>query len=330
MSTSSNAAAAVEPAQARPENPLLSIVVPVFNEEEAVRQFVPAVRQALSAMPHVRLEVVFVNDGSRDGTLAALLDIRKAHPAITVIDLSRNFGKEAALTAGLDHCTGDMVAPMDVDLQDPPDMLPSMIEAWGRGFDVVLAKRMSRDTDSRLKRWSAAAFYRLHNRVSEPEIPENVGDFRLIDRAVVDVMKQLRESRRFMKGLFAWAGFPSTTLGYQRPARSAGNTKFNGWKLWNLALEGITSFSTAPLRFWTYLGASVAFLSFAYGTYLLLRTLIFGRDMPGYASIFVAVVFLGGLQLTGIGVIGEYLGRTYLEAKQRPVYIARKVYARQN
>jgi len=149
-------------------------------------------------------------------------------------------------------------------------------------------------------------------------------------RQLVDVMKQLRESRRFMKGLFAWAGFPSTTLGYQRPARSAGNTKFNGWKLWNLALEGITSFSTAPLRFWTYLGASVAFLSFAYGTYLLLRTLIFGRDMPGYASIFVAVVFLGGLQLTGIGVIGEYLGRTYLEAKQRPVYIARKVYARQN
>jgi polyisoprenyl-phosphate glycosyltransferase len=328
MSTPRNAAAPVEPTRSRPENPLLSIVVPVFNEEEAVHHFIPAVRQALNTIPHVRLEVVFVNDGSRDGTLAALLDLRKAHPGVTVVDLSRNFGKEAALTAGLDHCTGDMVAPMDVDLQDPPDMLPSMIEAWERGFDVVLAKRMSRDTDSWLKRWSAAAFYRLHNRVSEPEIPENVGDFRLIDRAVVDVMKQLRESRRFMKGLFAWAGFPSTTLGYQRPSRSAGNTKFNGWKLWNLALEGITSFSTAPLRFWTYLGASVAFLSFAYGTYLLLRTLIFGRDMPGYASIFVAVVFLGGLQLTGIGVIGEYLGRTYLEAKQRPVYIARKVYAR--
>lgn len=322
--------APVEPSRSRPENPLLSIVVPVFNEEEAVHQFVPAIRQALSAMPQVRLEVVFVNDGSRDGTLSALLDIRKSQPAVTVVDLSRNFGKEAALTAGLDHCTGDMVAPMDVDLQDPPDMLPPMIEAWRRGFDVVLAKRTSRDNDSLLKRWSAAAFYKLHNRVSEPEIPENVGDFRLIDRAVVDVMKQLRESRRFMKGLFAWAGFPSTTLGYERPSRSAGSSKFNGWKLWNLAVEGITSFSTAPLRIWTYLGASVAVLSFAYGTYLLLRTLIFGRDLPGYASIFVAVVFLGGLQLTGIGVIGEYLGRTYLEAKQRPIYIARRVYARED
>jgi glycosyltransferase involved in cell wall biosynthesis len=315
------------PSQSRPDNPLLSIVVPVFNEEEAVHHFIPAIQQALGAVPDVRLEIVFINDGSRDGTLASLLEMRKTHPNITVVDLSRNFGKEAALTAGLDHCTGDMIAPMDVDLQDPPDMLPAMIEAWRRGFDVVLAKRISRGNDSVLKRWSAAAFYRLHNRVSTPEIPENVGDFRLMDRAVVDVMKQLRESRRFMKGLFAWAGFPSTTLGYERPARSAGESKFNGWKLWNLALEGITSFSTAPLRMWTYLGASVALVSFAYGTYLVLRTMVFGRDVPGYASVFVAVVFLGGLQLTGIGVIGEYLGRTYLEAKQRPVYIARKVYS---
>ena len=326
MSTSRNAAAPGDPTRSRPLNPLLSVVVPVFNEEEAIHRFVPAIRQALGAMPDVRLEIVFINDGSRDGTLASLLEMHKVHSNITVVDLSRNFGKEAALTAGLDHCTGDIVAPMDVDLQDPPEMLPAMIDAWRRGFDVVLAKRISRDNDSLVKRWSAAAFYRLHNTISAPEIPENVGDFRLIDRAVVDVMRRLRESRRFMKGLFAWIGFPSTTIGYERPSRSAGKTKFNGWKLWNLALEGLTSFSIAPLRVWTYLGASVALLSFAYGSYLVLRTIVFGRDVPGYASVFVAVVFLGGLQLTGIGVIGEYLGRTYLETKQRPVYIARKVY----
>ncbi|GFE79934.1 glycosyl transferase [Steroidobacter agaridevorans] len=311
----------------RPKNPLLSIVVPVFNEEEAVRHFIPAIRAALDGVSDVRFEFVFINDGSRDGTLSRLLSIQRTEPNVRVIDLSRNFGKEAALTAGLDHCTGDIVAPMDVDLQDPPELLPQMIEAWRRGFDVVLAKRMSRNNDSLLKRWSAEAFYKLHNTVSEPVIAENVGDYRLMGRAVVDVLKQLRESRRFMKGLFAWAGFPSTIIGYERPSRTVGKTKFNGWKLWNLALEGITSFSTAPLRFWTYLGASVAVLSFAYGLYLVWRTLLFGVEVPGYASVFVAVVFLGALQLIGIGVIGEYLGRTYLEAKQRPVYIARKIYA---
>jgi polyisoprenyl-phosphate glycosyltransferase len=313
------------PMPGRKASPLLSIVVPVLNEEQAVLPFPTAIRDALAAMPEVRLEFVFVNDGSVDGTLARLLEMQRADPAVRIIDLSRNFGKEAALTAGLDYCRGDVVVPMDVDLQDPPEVLPAMISAWRDGFDVVMGKRTSRSADSTLKRWSAAAFYRVHNLVSEPEITANVGDFRLMDRVVVDVLKELRESRRFMKGLFAWAGFRSTTIGFERAVRTSGTTKFNAWKLWNLALEGVTSFSTAPLRIWTYVGATVALLSIAYGAYLTLRTLILGVVVPGYASVFVAVVFLGGLQLIGIGVLGEYVGRTYLEAKRRPVYVGREL-----
>jgi len=326
MNNESHRAVLAVSAAERPPAPLLSIVVPVYNEADAVQSFPAAIRTALRESPEVRLEFVFVNDGSCDCTLAHLIHMQRSDPSVRIIDLSRNFGKEAALTAGLDLCTGDIVVPMDVDLQDPPELLPAMISAWRQGFDVVLAKRTSRDSDSFLKRATAAAFYWLHNAVSEPEIVANVGDFRLMDRAVVDALRHLRESRRFMKGLFAWAGFLSTTLGYDRPPRAVGQTKFNGWKLWNLALEGITSFSTAPLRMWTYIGASVALVSFMYGSYLVLRTMLFGIDVPGYASLFVSVMFLGGLQLIGIGVLGEYVGRTYLEAKARPVYVARKIY----
>jgi glycosyltransferase involved in cell wall biosynthesis len=310
----------------------LSIVVPVFNEEDAVPLFVPAVQDALRGVEDVALEFVFVNDGSSDGTLKALLALRASTPEVCVIDLSRNFGKEAALTAGLEHSTGDIVVPMDIDLQDPPGLLPEMIERWRDGSDVVLARRTSRDADSALKRWSAAVFYRMHNLVSEPRIVENVGDFRLMDRAVVNVLRHLPESHRFMKGLFAWVGFPSATVDYERPVRSAGSSKFNGWRLWNLALEGVTSFTTAPLRIWTYIGGITALGSIAYGTYLILRTVIQGVVVPGYASVFVAVVFLGGLQLIGIGVLGEYLGRTYIESKGRPIYITRRKYpaAREN
>ena len=304
----------------------LSIVVPVLNEEDAVPLFVPAVHDALREIRDVSLEFVFVNDGSSDGTLKKLLTLRESYPNIAVIDLSRNFGKEAALTAGLDHCTGDIVVPMDIDLQDPPGILPEMLEHWRNGSDVVLARRTSRHSDSRLKRWSAAVFYRMHNLVSEPPLVENVGDFRLMDKAVVEALKRLPESHRFMKGLFAWVGFPTAVVGYERPVRSAGLTKFNAWRLWNLALEGVTSFTTAPLRVWTYVGGVTAFGSFAYGTYLFLRTVVLGVVVPGYASLFVAVVFLGSLQLVGIGVLGEYLGRTYMESKGRPIYVARRKY----
>jgi polyisoprenyl-phosphate glycosyltransferase len=305
---------------------LLSILVPVYNESGAPQLFVAAVEAALALAPDLAVEFVFVNDGSVDDTLRELLNLRSVHGKIKVVDLSRNFGKEAALTAAIDHCTGDIVVPMDVDLQDPPELLPRLIEEWRTGFDVVLAKRRSRPSDSLFKRASASAFYRLHNALAEASIEENVGDFRLMDRAVIAALRRLPESRRFMKGLFAWVGFSTTIVGYERPPRAVGSTKFNGWRLWNLALEGVTSFTTIPLRVWTYLGGTVALLSFAYGSYLVIRTLVRGIDVPGYASVFVAVVFLGGLQLVGIGVLGEYLGRTYMESKQRPVYIVRRIF----
>jgi polyisoprenyl-phosphate glycosyltransferase len=316
----------------QPEDPsrqgmaLLSILVPVFNEAGSIGPFVDAVNEALRPLPDIRLEFVFVNDGSSDATLEELLRVRRNNGNIHVVDLSRNFGKEQALTAAIDHCTGDIVAPMDVDLQDPPELLPPMVTKWREGFDVVLARRMSRESDTALKRMTAVAFYRLHNALSHPEIVENVGDFRLMDRSVVEALRRLPESCRFMKGLFAWVGFRATIVGYERPTRKVGQSKFNGWRLWNLALEGFTSFTTVPLRVWTYVGGTVAFASFAYGIYLVLRTLVRGVDVPGYASLLVAVTLLGGLQLVGIGVLGEYLGRTYIESKKRPVYIVRRVY----
>jgi polyisoprenyl-phosphate glycosyltransferase len=305
---------------------LLSILVPVFNEQSSIRPFIDAVVAAMRPYPELRLEFVFVNDGSTDGTLQELLRVQKSDEHIQIIDLSRNFGKEVALTAAIDHCNGDIVAPMDVDLQDPPELLPLMVAKWREGYDVVLARRTSRQSDTALKRLTAVAFYRLHNALSHPEIVENVGDFRLMDRSVVEALRKLPESCRFMKGLFAWVGFRATIVGYERPTRKLGQSKFNGWKLWNLALEGFTSFTTVPLRMWTYLGSTVAFASFAYGLYLVLRTLVRGVDVPGYASLLVAVAFLGGLQLVGIGVLGEYLGRTYIESKKRPIYVVRRFY----
>jgi glycosyltransferase involved in cell wall biosynthesis len=304
---------------------LLSIVVPVFNEVDVVAAFIPAIRAALRDCRGVRTEFIFVDDGSSDGTHRALQAIADRDSSVTVIELSRNFGKEAALTAGLDCCSGDAVVPMDVDLQDPPSLLPRMIEAWRAGHDVVLARRQSRAQDSVLKRLTAAAFYRLHNLVSGTQIEANVGDFRLMDRCVIDALRRLPESQRFMKGLFAWIGFRTTVLDYSRPPRSAGSSKFSTWQLWNLAIEGITSFSTAPLRVWTYLGFSVAAMSFLYGAFLVIRTFTHGVDVPGFASILCAVMFLGGVQLMGIGVLGEYLGRTYLEAKGRPTYVTRSI-----
>ena len=306
--------------------PLISIVVPVFNERETVGHFVEKISALFKNFTGADHEVIFVDDGSTDSTLELILQLQRVHQSIRVVELSRNFGKEAALSAGLELCSGHVIVPMDVDLQDPPELILPMLEKWREGFDVVLGKRTDRDADSFLKRNSASLFYRLHNKISEPKIPENVGDFRLMDRAVIDVLKQLPESRRFMKGLFAWIGFRTTELEYKRPPRIAGKTKFSGWRLWNFALEGITSFSTDPLKIWTYIGLLVASISFIFSIFLVVRVLIQGVDVPGYASIMVAVTFLGGLQLIGIGIIGEYLGRSYLESKRRPVYVVRKIY----
>lgn len=304
----------------------VSLVVPVYNESETVGLFTARVCEIFDAEPTLRLEIVFVNDGSTDRTLEQLLDCQRRNRRVRIVDLSRNFGKEAALTAGLRVAKGRVVVPIDVDLQDPPEIIREMIERWREGYDVVLGRRVNRDTDSWAKRVSATWFYRIHNWIAEPVIPENVGDFRLMDRAVVDALAELPESRRFMKGLFAWVGFRTAFVDYVRPERAAGSSKFNGWRLWNFALEGLTSFSTDPLRIWTYLGGMVALASLLYGLFTVLKVVIYGVDVPGYASVFVAVTFLGGLQLIGIGVIGEYLGRAYLESKRRPIFVIRHVY----
>ena len=304
----------------------LTLVVPVYNEADVIESFVDRVNQIFVPEREIDLEVLFINDGSTDQTLAHLLALQKQYRFIKVIELSRNFGKEAALSAGLDAARGQVVVPMDVDLQDPPELIFDMINQWRAGCDVVLAKRINRDADSWAKRTTAAFFYRCHNWIADTCIPANVGDFRLMDRAVVDALKQFPESRRFMKGLFAWLGFKTGVVEYVRPQRVAGDSKLNGWFLWNFAIEGITGFSTAPLKLWTYLGSFVALSSLLFAFLIMLRTIVYGVDVPGYASIIVAVTLLGGLQLIGIGVIGEYLGRTYIESKRRPVYIVRRTY----
>ena len=304
----------------------ISVVICCYNEEPAIRPLFEGLAALERALPECEIEIVCVNDGSADGTLDALLAAQRGRARVVVLDLSRNFGKEAALSAGLAHASGDAVIPMDADLQDPPEVVPEMVAKWREGFEVVLAKRSDRSADALSKRVAAGWFYRLHNAMSDIRIPADVGDFRLMDRCVVEVLNALPENRRFMKGLFAWAGFRTATVEYRRAPRSAGTSRFGGRGLWNLAVEGFTSFSLVPLRVWSWVGAFVAAGSLAYGAWILVRTLIYGRDWPGYASIFTAILFLGGLQLIGIGIIGEYLGRTYLEAKRRPAYVVRKVF----
>jgi glycosyltransferase involved in cell wall biosynthesis len=231
------------------------------------------------------------------------------------------------MTAGIDATTGDCVIPIDADLQDPPALISEMLQKWQEGAEVVLAKRVDRSSDSYSKRTTALMFYRLHNTLSSLQIPENVGDYRLMDRVVVDALKQLPERQRFMKGLFAWVGFKTVTIEYSRDARLVGETKFSGWKLWNFAIEGITSFSLVPLKIWIYVGLAGALFAFLYATFIILRTLIFGIDLPGYASLLVVTLFFGSLQLISLGVIGEYIGRIYFESKQRPLYLIRKKYS---
>lgn len=304
----------------------LSLVIPIFNEEDSVIPFIERVNCVFHNQPSINLEFIFVDDGSTDFTLNKLLECQKKDSRIKVIELSRNFGKEAALTSGIQAAKGQVIVPIDVDLQDPPELIVEMIAKWREGYEVVLGHRKNRDHDSWMKRTSANWFYQLHNKMSKPKLPENVGDFRLIDRSVAEALKTLPESQRFMKGLFAWVGFRTAYVEYARPERVAGLTKFNGWRLWNFALEGITSCSTAPLRIWTYIGALVSLISFLFASFIVIKVLMDGIDMPGYASLMVAVTFLGGLNLIGIGVLGEYLGRTYIESKRRPTFVVRRIY----
>jgi polyisoprenyl-phosphate glycosyltransferase len=309
-------------------SPLVSVVAPFYNEGEGVHLFYESITKVIDSLTDVCFEIVCVDDGSHDDTLNRLHALVAKDARFRVIELSRNFGKEAALTAGIDAARGDAVIPIDADLQDPPELIGEMIVTWHAGADVVLAQRSDRRVDSVIKRMTAALFYRLHNRMSSVQIPDNVGDFRLMNRAAVDALKRMPEQQRFMKGLFAWVGFRTKVVKYTRRERVAGDSKFSGWKLWNFALEGITSFSTAPLRIWTYVGLVLASLTILYATFIVGRVLITGVDVPGYASLLVAILFLGSLQLISVGLLGEYIGRIYLESKQRPTYIIRKIYER--
>jgi glycosyltransferase involved in cell wall biosynthesis len=304
----------------------LSIVVPFFNEAGGVEAFHKALGPVLAGILDYRVEIICVDDGSTDDTLHRLLDLAGANPQYKVIELSRNFGKEAALTAGLDAATGEAVVTMDADLQDPPDLIHRLIHVWQSGADVVLARRADRSADGLMKRKTAEWYYRVHNLVADIAIPQNVGDFRLMDRRVVEALKRLPERQRFMKGLFCWVGFKTVVLDYERAARAVGTSKFRGWKLWNFAIEGVTSFSTAPLRIWTYVGMASAGLTSLYALAMLVRTLVWGIEVPGYASLLIAILFFGSLNLISLGLLGEYIGRIYIESKQRPIYIVRNRY----
>jgi len=305
----------------------ISFVVPVYNEEDSIRLFIDTMEKILIPLKEkYAFDYVFVNDGSKDKTLSVLIEMKKTHPQISIVDFSRNFGKEAAMTAGIDNSKGDAVIPIDVDLQDPPEVVAELIRKWEEGYDVVLARRADRSSDSAAKRLTAQWFYQFINTMAKPKIPENVGDFRLMDRKVVEALKQLPERRRFMKGLFSWVGFDTAIVDYERKTRQAGTTKFSGWKLWNFAIEGITSFSTALLEIWTYIGLLISTSAFGYLVYIVGKTLLFGKDLEGYSSTLATILFLGGTQMVGLGILGVYIGRIYVEVKNRPIYIVRNYY----
>jgi glycosyltransferase involved in cell wall biosynthesis len=304
-------------------NPLISLVVPVYNEQETIPLFIETVHKFL--INH-KYEIVFINDGSTDTTFPLLLQLAANDSSLRLVNLARNFGKEAALTAGITAAAGDVVIPLDVDLQDPPELIPVFLEKWKEGYNVVYGVRSARTSDTVLKRLTAGGFYRVFNRFSRVKLPENAGDFRLLDRRVVTTLLQLPERNRFMKGLFAWVGFPSIGIPYERPARAAGTTTWNYWKLWNFALDGLFAFSTLPLRIWSYVGVCIAFFAFLYASFIVGRVLLLGRDVPGYASLLTLGLFIGGIQLISTGIIGEYIGRMFEEVKGRPVFVVEGIY----
>lgn len=303
--------------------PELSLVIPCYNEQDGLGALFARLIPLLETTG-ISWEIICVNDGSSDLTCERLRDWHGKEPRIKLVDLSRNFGKDIALSAGLDYAGGQAVIPLDADLQDPPEIIPQLLEEWRKGYKVVLATRRARPGDSWAKKKTAGWFYRVMNSLSSVPIPPDTGDFRLMDRAVIEVVKKMPERIRFMKGLFAWVGFSTQTVYYDRPERSAGTTSWNFWKLWKYALDGIFAFTTVPLQIWTYLGASISLLSFLYAIVLIVRTLCFGVDVPGYTSLMVVVLFLGGIQLISLGIIGEYVGRAYRESKRRPLFIVQE------
>jgi glycosyltransferase involved in cell wall biosynthesis len=297
----------------------LSVVVPAFNEEKVLQEFHRRLSNVLESVSG-KTEIVYVNDGSTDSTLKLMKSLREKDHKIAIIDLSRNFGKEIALSAGLDYARGEAVVVIDADLQDPPELITELIKHWMEGYDVVFAKRTLREGETVLKKTTASIFYRLLRSISSIKIPEDSGDFRLLSRRAVDSLKLLKEQHRFMKGLFTWIGYPQKAVTYHRDSRYAGETKWNYWRLWNFALEGITSFTIGPLKAASYLGLGTAFLAFLYALFIIYKTLVYGETVKGYPSLLVIILFLSGIQLIALGVIGEYIGRIFNETKRRPLY----------
>jgi glycosyltransferase involved in cell wall biosynthesis len=301
----------------------LSVVVPLYNEEAVLSDFHRRLAAVLDSID-ADAEIIYVNDGSRDGTMALLTEMHDRDARVAVIELSRNFGKEVAMSAGLDAARGDAVVVIDADLQDPPELIPEMLSKWREGHDVVLMRRRSRAQESWLKTATANAFYRAMGSIGTIDIPENVGDFRLLSRRAAAALRKFPERARFMKGLFAWIGFPSAEIEYDRDGRFAGATTWNYWRLWNFALEGITSFSVVPLKLASYAGLLTALVAFGYGIKVIVKTLLYGDPVAGYPTLVVLVLFLGGLQLMALGLIGEYLARMFIEVKQRPLYLVQR------
>ena len=303
----------------------ISIIIPLYNESESIEHLFARLTPVLKQLD-TSYEIICINDGSQDNTLKRLIELRQKYPDLKIVNLSRNFGKEIALTAGIDYASGEAVIPIDADLQDPPELIIKLIAKWREGYDVVYATRRSRQGETWLKKVSAIAFYQTIGKMSRVPIPSNTGDFRLLDRRVVEAIKKLPERTRFMKGLFAWVGYKQTSILFDREPRYRGQTTWSYWKLWNFALDGIISFSFLPLKVWSYVGVTISFISLLYALMLVIRTLIYGVDVPGYASLMVAILFLGGIQLITLGVLGEYLGRVYEEVKGRPLYLVREEY----
>lgn len=303
---------------------LISIVAPVFNEEDGLLEFTRRCYEVMNKHDF-NFEIIFVNDGSRDNSLEVLHVLHHRHKNISIVNFTRNFGKEVALTAGITYAKGDAIVIIDTDLQDPPELIPAFVAGWMEGYDSVYGKRISRKSESWLKLFTAKMFYRVAERLGSVSIPRDVGDFRLISRRFADDLLKIPEYHRFMKGLYAWVGYRQKAIEYERDPRYAGNTKWNYWKLWNFALEGITSFTVGPLKLSTYVGIAVALVAFIYGGYIMAKTVIWGDPVRGYPTIVVLMLFLGGVQLFFLGIIGEYIGRIFNETKRRPLYLIESV-----
>ena len=304
---------------------LISILVPCYNEEAVLREFYRRTAAVIDGIPSYDFQFMFVNDGSKDGTLSIMHELREKDDRVSYVNLSRNFGKEIAMTAGIDYLTGDAAIIMDADLQDPPELIPELIHWWEQGYQDVSAKRRSRAGETFFKKWSSHAFYTILQKLSNAPMQRDVGDFRLLDRQCLNALRMMRESQRYNKGLFSWIGFEKKEIRFDRDARAAGKTKWNYWKLLNLAIEGTTSFTTAPLRAATYVGIFLAFIAMIYMLFIIGRTILFGEDVPGYPSLISIILFIGGVQLSFLGIIGEYLGRVFNESKFRPLYLVQDV-----